>query len=167
MLAGEADRWKTMIKHQENTKCPICNGTGTVHTGFYGTGHCSTRDLIEDRFRCVCYFCKGKGVISEPDPENLPIVQDLRKQLEQVTKERDDAHRDCKARLRAKNKYLEELKQKLVQVTRERDYLSKSLVGECRLCSHNFECAMDPQYCTDKDFKWAGIKVKEGEDNEG
>lgn len=66
-------------------KCPICNGVGTVHTRFYGVGNCSYRDLIEDRFRSICYFCKGKGVVGIE-----PIYEDLKKQLEQVKTERDD-----------------------------------------------------------------------------
>lgn len=43
--------------------CPVCNGSGKVHTGFYGLGSCSMADVINDKFPPVCRTCKGKGII--------------------------------------------------------------------------------------------------------
>lgn len=43
--------------------CPVCNGSGKVHTGFYGLGSCSMADVMNDKFPPVCRTCKGKGII--------------------------------------------------------------------------------------------------------
>ena len=43
--------------------CPVCNGSGRVHTSFYGLGSCSMEDVRNDRFPSVCRTCKGKGII--------------------------------------------------------------------------------------------------------
>ena len=43
--------------------CPVCNGSGKVHTGFYGLGSCSMADVMNDKFPSVCRTCKGMGII--------------------------------------------------------------------------------------------------------
>lgn len=43
--------------------CQVCNGSGKVHTGFYGLGSCSMADVMNDKFPPVCRTCKGKGII--------------------------------------------------------------------------------------------------------
>lgn len=43
--------------------CQVCNGSGRVHTGFYGLGSCSMADVMNDKFPPVCRTCKGKGII--------------------------------------------------------------------------------------------------------
>lgn len=43
--------------------CPVCNGSGKVHTGFYGLGNCSMADVMNDKFPSVCRTCKGRGII--------------------------------------------------------------------------------------------------------
>lgn len=43
--------------------CPVCNGSGKVHTGFYGLGSCSMADVMNDKFQPVCRTCKGRGII--------------------------------------------------------------------------------------------------------
>lgn len=43
--------------------CPVCNGSGKVHTGFYGLGSCSMADVMNDKFPSVCRTCNGKGII--------------------------------------------------------------------------------------------------------
>lgn len=43
--------------------CPVCNGSGKVHTGFYGLGSCSMADVMNDKFPPVCRTCKGRGII--------------------------------------------------------------------------------------------------------
>lgn len=104
-------------------KCPVCEGKGTVHTGFYGTGNCSTRDLMEDKFRSTCRSCGGKGVIYIGDPETLPIVQELRKQLAKVTAERDALKSNPPVKV---DSDAFELAARLAEVTAERDDLKKN-----------------------------------------
>lgn len=43
--------------------CPVCNGSGKVHIGFYGLGSCSMADVMNDKFQPVCRTCKGRGII--------------------------------------------------------------------------------------------------------
>ena len=43
--------------------CQVCNGSGKVHTGFYGLGSCSMADVMNDKFPLVCRTCMGKGII--------------------------------------------------------------------------------------------------------
>lgn len=43
--------------------CQVCNGSGRVHTGFYGLGSCSMADVMNDKFPSVCRTCKGNGTI--------------------------------------------------------------------------------------------------------
>lgn len=44
-------------------KCPVCNGSGRLPTGFYGTGSCSNADIRENRFPELCHTCMGNGYI--------------------------------------------------------------------------------------------------------
>lgn len=50
------NKWNVMV-------CPVCNGSGKVHTGFYGLGSCSMADVMNDKFPPVCRACNGKGII--------------------------------------------------------------------------------------------------------
>lgn len=43
--------------------CPVCQGRGSVHTGFYGNGNCSMDDVRNDKFPSVCHACRGKGIL--------------------------------------------------------------------------------------------------------
>ena len=44
-------------------KCPVCNGSGRLPTGFYGTGSCSNADMMENRFPELCRTCMGNGYV--------------------------------------------------------------------------------------------------------
>ena len=43
--------------------CPVCQGRGRVHTGFYGNGNCSMDYVRNDKFPAVCHACRGKGIL--------------------------------------------------------------------------------------------------------
>ena len=49
--------------------CPVCQGRGRVHTGFYGNGNCSMDYVRNDKFTAVCHACRGKGILQAKEFE--------------------------------------------------------------------------------------------------
>ena len=42
---------------------PVCDGSGSLHTGVFGHGHCSREDERRDQSPCVCHSVAGTGIL--------------------------------------------------------------------------------------------------------
>ena len=69
------------------------------------------------------------------DPETLPIVRELRAELERVTKERDEARRDCAVAERNHERLFEARKQLKTAITDMEALMWYSGDG-CEICEH-------------------------------
>lgn len=103
------------------------------------------------------------------DPETLPIVQELRKQLAQVTAERDALKSNPPVEIKSD---AFELAMKLAQVTTERNKALFDIPKNCFTCSqkNNLDCKGDKRYrafgfCENcEHWEWRG--KQEMKDNE-
>ena len=118
--------------------------------------------------KCIDVFAQTVDEQATIDPENLPIVKELREKLEQAEQKlrnikycydiAKNGERQLRRQVDEITSHWAECAKRMNHVTMERDALLKELTGDCSSCSNQEFCLNNQaKVCNGDNWKWRGI----------